>query len=130
MAKGINVLVYKYGGDQPAENHLISIATERIARTGKKGVIPTNKNVGDLVVVASPTTGDRYMLTLGQYIGVDPACPDVWQDPSSTYDRTCVEIWKPLKTAILSKDQVSDRFNNGTWNDNNKNVVDWLQYLV
>jgi hypothetical protein len=131
MAKQINSLVYKYGGDQPAVNHLISIATKRIARSGKPGrIIPANKNLGDQVFLLSEAPDGRFMITLGTYIGVDSKSPDVWRDRSSKYDRSCVEIWEPGRTIIVDKNQVSHRFNNGTYNDNGRNVDTWLNLIL
>jgi len=127
-----NLLVYKYGGQQPTENHLKSIAHSKIARTGLKGKLPKNKNIGDDVLVISSGSGDQYLVTYGKYAGLDHNNPDIWQDPSSTYDRTCVENFLPIKTKAFTKEEfLADAvIGSGTYNDNGKNASRWLDMML
>lgn len=129
MAK-INTLIYKYGGEQPAQNHLTSIATKRIARTGKKGVLPVNKNRGDHVMVISERPDGDYTLTHGLYVGIDSSAPDVWNDSSSTYDRTTVEVWEPMKSITVKRSDMFEFTGSGTYNDNGRNASEWLKKVI
>ena len=131
MAKSNNVLVYKYGGDKANQNHFISTATGKISRTGKKGVKPSNKNVGDDVLIISQTDDNRYMITWGIYKGLDQNLSDVWQDMDAHYDRQAIEQFDPIKTLLLSKDDFFDGavIGPGTYNDNGKNASTWLSMI-
>ena len=129
MAK-INTLVYKYGGAQPAQNHLASVGTKRIARTGKKGVLPSNKNIGDHVLVISERHDGNYTITHGLYRGIDTSAPDVWTDASSTYDRSTVEVWEPSNSIVVDRSQMFVFTGAGTYNDNGKNAAEWLKMVV
>lgn len=126
----VNILVYHYSGDRPAQNHLTSIATKRIARTGKSGKLPQNKNFGDHVIVISKRHDDNYLITHGLYRGIDPEAPDVWNDDSSTYDRSCVEIWEPLATKVMLRGEMFDFTGQGVYGDNTRNAKWWLEFMV
>ena len=127
-----NLLVYKYGGDQPVENHLKSIAKGKIARTGKKGKLPKNKNVGDHVLLISQSTDTSFICTYGKYSGIDSSSEDIWNDISSTYDRNTVEHFVPVVTKSFTKEEFLSNaiIGQGTYNDNGKNASKWLTLML
>ena len=131
MARSKNVLVYKYSGDKANQHHLVSLATGKISRTGKKGVKPSNKNLGDDVLVISQIDDGRYTMTWGVYKGVDQSLPDVWQDAEAHYDRQAIEQFEHIKTVLLSKDKFFDGIllGPGLYNDNGKNASTWLAMI-
>ena len=127
-----NLLVYKYGGNQPVENHLKSIAKGKIARTGKKGKLPKNKNIGDHILVISQASDNSFICTYGKYSGIDHTAEDIWNDASSTYDRTTVEHFVPVVTKSFTKEEfLRDAIiGQGTYNDNGKNASKWLSLML
>tara|TARA_S200002703_G_scaffold150787_1_gene149475 strand:+ start:2186 stop:2614 length:429 start_codon:yes stop_codon:yes gene_type:complete len=131
-----NTLVYKYGGESGNQNHKLSLNKGKIARTGKKGVAPKNKNIGDQVLVISDYTHlDEvfYDITLGTYLGEDPQSEDIWNDSDSTYDRDCVELFAPIKTKMCIKKSefLQDAIlGSGLYNDNSKNSIVWKKMLL
>ena len=136
MSNKTNTLVYKYGGESGHLNHLKSLDNLKIARTGKKGVIPKNKNLGDEVLVISDYEhlgNTYYAITLGLYKGIDSTLEDIWNDTDSTYDRSCVELFEPIKTKFcIEKSEFlkGATLGSGLYNDNGKNAFNWKQMLL
>jgi len=129
MAKRNLGLVYKYSSDaQGAANHLTSITSKRIGRPLSRGTIPENKQIGDpTFLVSRPSaTSEYYDLTYGVWLGIDFTNSDPWKD-GNKYEVT--EIWEPIKTIRVHKDNLSDRLNNGTYNDNGRNIERWFKLM-